>query len=228
MSHLSSNPNLQYRATEGQLQVAPAPLPPTGDGAHDGSSRRNPLQVIWLRRWIVAGTVMLALAVGVVMLLRATPIYKSDAQLTVEQSGPKIIANDPNGMMMGTNNYLYTECRRLVSREILATVASMPAVRDLETFRGGDVTNVVGYLKQTVSANVGRRDDIITVTAKSPHADDAAVIANSVVDAYKAYHDSKRRSSAQFSIELLNENKDKRSKELADLYKKRLAFQRSN
>ncbi len=64
----------------------------------------------------------------------------------------------------------------------------------MKTFEGRSDA-IVGYLRANVTANVGRRDDIITVAVKSPHKEDAAYIANAIVGAYKTDLESQKKSS---------------------------------
>src|SRR5438105_2882386 len=58
------------------------------------SHRRNPLQVIWLRRWIVIVVMILAMAVGAIQYYRATPMYQSRARVYVTQKLPKLMGAD--------------------------------------------------------------------------------------------------------------------------------------
>src|SRR5690242_21376519 len=161
-------------------------LPPTHSAAAPlESHRRNPLQVIWLRRWIVIVVMILAMAGGAIQYYRATPMYQSRARVYVTQNLPKLMAADSASVM--TVNYLFTQCEVICSPRILENVAARPDISNLPTFRSGDSAtfgsaNIVGYLRMNVSAVPGRRDDIISISVKTPSREDSAAIANAIVE----------------------------------------------
>jgi len=172
MTAFSRNNQLDIRSTE------PQPLPE--------GQRRNPLQVIWLRRWIVVITLILAMGVGAIQYYRTTPMYQSKARVYVAQNAPKLMAADAASVMTATNNYLWTQCELICSPNVLEKVAQRPDISILKTFQAGEdagrsSANIVGYLRSVVSAQPGRRDDIISVFVKSPYMDDAPRIANAIV-----------------------------------------------
>ena len=47
-----------------------------------------------------------------------------------------------------------------------------------------------------IEVSIAKNSDIIMVTVESPYAQDAAVLVNSVVDAYVTYQSKQKRSSA--------------------------------
>src|SRR5437764_9552843 len=212
MTGFSRNTALdQYHGGEPHL---PQPYAPASPAAvpHE-SPRRNPLQAIWMRRWIVVFCVILALIGGMVYYYRATPLYRSSARVYVEQIGPKITSNDP-AMMAGTGNFLNTQAQFILAPVNLEQVATNPEVRDLPSFR--NATDILSSLRYVLTAEVGRRDDIITVSALCANADDAAVIANAVVSAYDSYISGQRRQSAVEMAKYLQQNLNEREADLTN------------
>src|SRR4051812_19435928 len=211
------------------LDVPPvdSPTPPSTE-----THRRNPLQVIWLRRWIVVVVMILAMGVGVVQFQRATPMYRSTARVYVTQNGPKIVGTDMGTVMSATNNYLWTQCELICSPSILEAVAQRPEISTLPTFQQNDdgraAANVVGYLRMNVSAIPGRRDDIISIFVKSPHPKDAADIANAIVEQYRDFLLNANKSTATETRDLLLKVKKETDDQLQEMYKKRQAFQQSH
>jgi polysaccharide biosynthesis transport protein len=67
------------------------------------------------------------LAVAMVYLKQATPIYTATSRLYVEQSGPKIIGED-EGSRTQSSNYLYTQRELMTSTPILAAAAQDPRI----------------------------------------------------------------------------------------------------
>src|SRR5262249_25503226 len=111
---------------------APPPQPAAPGIDH---SRRNPLLVLWQRRWILVVCMLLALACAIVWLWTRVPLYMGSAQVLVEQNLPRIVPNAPtSGAMSGGQNYLWTQCGLIQSRAILEPVANDPAIRARPSF----------------------------------------------------------------------------------------------
>ena len=183
--------------------------------------RESLLHVILWHRWTIFLTVIIFLAIAVIYLIRAVPIYSSDSRLYVEQSGPKII-NESEGIMTQSNNYLYTQGELIKSTPIISEIANDDQIKNLRTF--SEVDNLVGYIKKTINVNVGRNDDIITVSYKSPYPEEAAQIVNAIVDSYVSYHSSRKKSTVSEVLKILQKEKVKRDAELSDTFAKLLEF----
>src|SRR4051812_18301945 len=234
MTQFSRHTKADYAPAQ---QVAPLAAAPSVAAPHDlaafgtphgaDGARRNPIQAIWNRRWIVVFTLLLSVAAAVVHLLRATPIYQATARLTVERNGPRIVANDPSDIAGQQQNYLNTQCEVLRSRKILSTVADDPAVAQMETFRG-NADQVITYLKTNTIAQVGRKDDIINLYVRSPVPRDAAVLANAIVEAYKADLGTQKKSSVKQVVEFYEREKHNTEKALNEARNNKLNFQRDN
>lgn len=193
--------------------------------------RKNPLHMIWRRRWIVLTCLLLSLAGAVIYLMRATPIYNSVARIYVQQTGPRIMGNDQTAVMMQNQNFLYTQCELLKSFDFLATVPE--ELRDrgvdisaMDTFRGE--VNPVAWLTSHIATGVGRRDDIISIEIRTPFAKDAPVIANAVVNAFFTYHSRENKSNTRKILELLLNQKNKYDAEISQKRAAKLDFQTRN
>jgi capsular exopolysaccharide synthesis family protein len=88
--------------------------------------------------------------------------------------------------------------------------------------------NIVGYLRMNVSAVPGRRDDIISISVKTPFRDDSAAIANAIVEEYTNFHLKANKNTAAETFKLLQKAKADTDVELQGMYKKRLEFQQRN
>jgi capsular exopolysaccharide synthesis family protein len=198
--------------------------PALAGGPQNVAARRNPLLVLWQRRWLVVICLAVALMGAIAYLVVATPIYESRAQVLVEQNTPRIIASDPTGASTSQPlNYLWTQCAVLRSRAILDAVAEQADVKNMESFTPG--MDVIEQLRLMVNPTVGRRDDVITIAVRSRIPKDAARIANLVVEAFTRYHDATRRSTAHEVLDLLNTKKVELDKELDAKRKAKLEFQ---
>jgi len=186
--------------------------------------QRNVLQVLWLRRWIVAIITALCLIGGFIYGYTATNIYRAASTLYVQQNNPKVLMD--SGMVMQGNNYLATQPAVILSRQILEKVIVMPEIEKLASITASN--DPVSFLRGSVNAAVGRKDDVITVSMESPDGKDAAVIVNGVVTAYQQYHQSQRKESATEMLSMIRRQKDELDSEIQNKYKDRLEFQRTN
>lgn len=186
---------------------------------------RNLFTTLWLGRWIVVLAVALSLAGGIVYFSRQTPIYVGASRIYVEKTGPRLMS-ESQGIMTQSNNYLGTQCELIKSSAILGLVAEMPEVRQMKTFEG--VADSIGYLKAIVGAAAGAKDDLITVSCESPYPEEAAQIANCVVDGYLTYQSRHKRSTAAEVLRILQREKEKRDGELREGYKALVAFKRAS
>ena len=201
-------------------------IPPLSGAAMGPEVEPEPLLgVVWHRRWTVLIVTLASVAAGFMYLSQAVPIYTSTSRLYVEQQGPRIVT-EYEGMMTQSKNYLYTQCELLKSTPTLAEAIEMVRAKRLKTFAGID--NPIGYLKSILKAQVGRQNDIISLSCESPHPEEAARIVNAVVDAYITYHSKRRRTTAAEVLRILQASKAKRDRELADNLKAILDFKKSN
>ena len=105
-----------------------------------------------------------------------------------------------------------TQAQLLSSRPILGAVLEAPEIRAMKTFENVDIP--LAYLRKQVRADVGRKDEIITVSFESPYAVEAAQIVNAIAEAYlRSRSDREQRSSAQV-LKILQEEMARASEEL--------------
>ncbi len=189
------------------------------------ASPENLFAIAWRGRWLILGCVVIAITAGFIYVNKATPIYLSASRLYVEQSGPRII-EQTQGVMARSVNYLYTQAELISSTPIISAVADMPGIRGLRTFN--DIDNPAGYIKGALSVEVGKKDDLLSVSFTSPYPEDAAMIVNSVVDSYITYQTNRKKSTAAEVLKILERQKLKANGELTDQYKELLDFQKNN
>src|SRR5205085_724195 len=139
---------------------------------------------------------------------------------------PRLTANDPLAGAGMLANFLYTQAEIIQSPAIMSRVASRPEIHELKSLRG--VTDAVRFIGGSVHATPGRRDDTITVSAMSTEREDAAAIANAVVEEYKAFQLSQRKQSSVDLATLYQKSLDDRERELRGQYQKRVEFQSQN
>jgi len=183
-------------------------------------------QIIWRSRWIVLLIVVIALGVGLTYITFATPVYTSTSRIYVQQSGPKILA-EAEGIMTQPKNYLYTQAELLKSTPILSAALKKDDIKQLKIF--DTVKNPVAYLKKKgLNVTVGKKDDIIDISSDSPDPVEAARLVNAVVDSYKTFHASSKRSTAGEVLKILQKEKLDRDQELAKKLKAMMVLKSGN
>ncbi|MBI9017257.1 MAG: polysaccharide biosynthesis tyrosine autokinase [Phycisphaerae bacterium] len=183
------------------------------------------LTIIWRNHWLVLLSVIVCVAGAIIYISKATPIYSSTARIYVEQRGPKIMT-EMEGVMTQSKNYLYTQASLLTRPQILEKVVSDSEITRYDTFL--NIDNRVAYLRKAIRVDVGKKDDIISVTFESPYPEEAAVIVNKVVEEYQNDFSDTQKGTASKVLEILTTEKTKRDKELNDSYQAVLNFKVDN
>src|SRR5262249_45805493 len=134
-------------AVPARTSIVAAPATQSGGGTPSTSI----LTIIWRRRWVFFGLVLLALGAAGVYLTKATPIYSATSQIYVQQSAPKLITEV---LSSGANsmNYFYTQCDVIKSTAVLASALDASGVRQCRSLKQSD--NPVGFLKKNTDAVV--------------------------------------------------------------------------
>ncbi|MGB7161546.1 MAG: polysaccharide biosynthesis tyrosine autokinase [Tepidisphaeraceae bacterium] len=182
------------------------------------------LPMIWRQRWVVVITTAACLLLCGFYLLVATPVYGIAARLDVHKSAPAIMSDRQE--TESSDNYLYTQCEMLRSTPILALALGAPGMEQLKTFDG--VKNRITHLKKQLGAEVGKKDDLISLSMESPYPDEAVKIVNGVVQAYVAYQSSEKSDTAGEVLSILKAQKAKRDGELTVLDARLRKFEQEN
>lgn len=156
---------------------------------------------------------VLALAAGFAYIETATQIYTSTAKLYLDYGGIPIVQSYESGRMPRiTDRYIYTQAELLVSRPILGTLFESPDIQRLRTFAGIDIP--LAYLRRNIQVDVGRKDEIISVSFSSPHAAEVPQIVNKIVNAYMDSRSDNQREDSSQVVKLLQEEMTRAKAEL--------------
>ena len=191
----------------------------------NGSAQESLLFIALRHRWIILLTTIVFLLAAFFYLLKATPIYRSESRLYVEQSGPRII-NEYEGVMTRSGNYLYTQGELIKSTQVIGPVLEDPNIARLRTFAGAD--NQVAFLKKNLNVSIGRKDDVITVSLESPYPVEAAQIVRDLVESYIAYHTERKSETADKVLDILRLEKEKRDAALDAKLQEMIKFTEDN
>ncbi len=202
------------------------PRPNAGTSAQqDGLNLNHIAAVLWRRRFVFAGTIVIALVSGIVYLVNVTPLYNSSSKIYVQQNTPRIVSDGMN-FQMNDLNYLTTQCDLIRSTAILSTALESEEIRRMKSLEGKE--NRVAFLKKNLTASVGKTSDVITVSCQLSSPEDAALGANAIVDSYIAYQSKRQRNTAGEVLKILQKEKDKYEAELHNTQKMMVEFKKQN
>ncbi len=190
--------------TPSSFHGSPAPL--TGAKAPDAL-----IEVVWRQRRIVAIAVAVGLLAGIGYVLQANKTYTSTAKIYVETGAPRLVVE--NLAQRPGENYLNTQCELIRSTPIISLALGSLEGQELSTLAGVD--NRLKFVKRSLNAEPGKKDDIIYVSFQGPDAVEASILVNSIVNAYVTYQSTHRKSTAAEVLAILGKEKDKRDAELA-------------
>lgn len=167
--------------------VAVRPVAPRNDSL---------LVVLWRSRWAMVICLLLALDVGIAYLQNVTPLYTSTAKLYLDYAGVRLSnPYDPGGRPQ-TDKYLCTQAEVIKSLPLLTRVRDDLADRQLRTLAEADVPTA--FLQRNLLVEVGKKDEVISISLPSPYPAEAAEIVNGVVRVYlESCSEHGHRDSAQ-------------------------------
>lgn len=191
------------------------------EGRRDGL-----LEILWRRKLSIIGSVLLFVAGALVYLLLTPPVYRAQCSLYVRLIGPNIVNSDQTGGVQPApvKANLYTQREVLRSTEILSLKAA--EFRRLETFARAD--DVVQKLKDKLVIDIGDKDELVTVAYDTPVKEDAPVIVNGIVDAYRRFHSDEGQHVADKLQGILLGQRLQTRKDLNEKSQEMIAFKRSH
>jgi succinoglycan biosynthesis transport protein ExoP len=197
-------------------------------GGDANANKGELLEIFWRGRWIIVAAIIVAIGAAVLYLQSTTPLYTSSSSIYVAQGGPKIMGDGV--AELGGNNqdayYLATQTEVLKSSAILNIAADQLRTREVKTFESSD--SPVSVLKTGLSVELGKMNDIITVSFESPSPDDAAQAVNAIVDAYQKYNANSRKSTASEVLKVLDGEFHERETERDQKMQAMLDFRKEN
>ncbi|HEX8525127.1 MAG TPA: polysaccharide biosynthesis tyrosine autokinase [Tepidisphaeraceae bacterium] len=193
-------------------------------GEHQISARPSPaadrrgdslIEIAWRHRRTIAITTGICLLLAIAFLLVVTPQYTATAKLYVQRHAPGIIGNtapiggDDNGA------FLFTQREILRSTPVLAI--AMAEVGDLKTFSGQ--RNRFASLRNGLGVDIGKKDELISVSYDSKYPVDAEKIVSAVVKGYVEFQTKQKRTTAGEALQVLTQQMTKREAELDERLK---------
>lgn len=170
------------------------------------------LSLVWRRRWVALAAFVSVMVLGLVYLMVAPPTYIGEARIYVQQSGPRLIGEHREELALAqTDQFAAAQADIITSASVLARTAAK--VENLKSLAG--VENIFRHLRDQVSAGVDRKTQLISVYYQGTDPDDAAAVANAVVESYMSFERAERRAAAERTLEALKNDRKSRTEELA-------------
>lgn len=180
------------------------------------------------RQWkLVAAVVALSIVGGATFLAITPKRYTAIARLSVERLNANLVpqprdeSRDPQ-----QDKFLSTQAEIIRATPILAMAAGMPGADEMEMFAG--VSSRVGFLRSNLQVEVGKKDDLITLSLESPYPEEAVEVVHSIVEAYRAYQSKQRRDAASELYTLLQQQREQHEAKLQERNNALLAFRKEN
>ncbi len=164
------------------------------------------------RQWyVIVLTTIAALMVAVLYLLLTKPTYTSVSTLRVAPLDPASVSSSTAGTaLQADNDFLETECITIKSTSVIAL--AIDKIRDTRTLKGID--HPMEYVRARLSADPSKVGRAIDVSFDSHYPDDANLIVDSVVDAYKDYESQAWKTRADEFINTLKIGSQEQEDEL--------------
>lgn len=182
--------------------------------AAQGAMPESLLVVAWRGRWVILLCVILGIAAGFVYIQTATPSYTSTAQLYLDYVDIIISPTPETGRSLQTERYLQTQAKLLKSKSIVASAVHALESERLQTFRKVEIP--VAFVDKNLVVEVGRKNDVISISFDSPYPLEAARIVNRVVEAYMIFRSEHVQRNAAQALKILQEDLTRTAKKLAD------------
>ncbi len=173
------------------------------------------------RWWLVAIAVAICLIIAAAKALTTPLLYSTTATLYIQQ-GSGLTPQSSNG---GPVN-LYAESERIKSTPVLVLALGFDDIRSLPTFAG--TNNPLDVLRQGISADLGREDQLVKVSFTSRYREDSIQINNAVIKAYKQLTEESTQSRAAELLKQVKQEKVKGDQEVKTKSQALLDFQREN
>lgn len=164
---------------------------------------RAHLKILRKRLWLIVGVAAAVVALGIVYLLLAPRIYRAQASIIIETSSPRILGEQTEAVDFGPSDYwsnkeyFETQYKVLSSREVLRRVVEKRGLaRDLDFLGVAGIENEekraealekadpVKILSERMRVEPVKNSQIANIVVEDRDPERAAILANSIVEAY--------------------------------------------
>jgi polysaccharide biosynthesis transport protein len=159
------------------------------------------LSVLWRRRWLVAGILVLTVGAAWAFTLIQTPVYRATATVLIEPEAPRVV--NIQDVAPGTGNgavpspeYYATQTKLIQSREIIEGVIARLNLKERIPEIGGAADPYGAFLSFLLVENL-KNTRLVTLSFENTDPKLAAEVANAAARGYVKYNVDIRNRMAQ-------------------------------
>jgi succinoglycan biosynthesis transport protein ExoP len=190
---------------------------------------RNPLQIAWQRKPLVALGVLAGVAVAAIFASQKAPIYQSTAQVLVVKKHADAALPMPGGGNPSVgyyDDYVSTHLALIRSQVVIDKAVKKRDLGSLPSLsgRGNPTPAIIAALAAARDTKESGATNIVNLSYRGPVAEDCRVILNAVVESYKDFLDETYRNVSDDTLGLINKARDLLEKDLVEKEKKFAEF----
>lgn len=182
--------------------------------------------ILFRQRWWIAGTIVAALTIGLVITLLATPQYRAEAKVKVMPTGTNVIdGQDVQGSLYGSQVYEFiaTQEEVIASTDFAATIAAERNLGTRSDLLGPDVDSsrppnmtdaqwakakeemAASILASSVSTTATQGSWVVGISFSSTNPVLAAEMANAYADAFVSSEQRNSTANNQYVLDYLSD-----------------------
>lgn len=183
------------------------------------------ISLLWHRKWLIIGLVVVAVIASYFISKEMTPIYETSTLLMVkEESGVQDLFPEQFSLFTGKANKVDTYAEILKSRRITGRVIKEMDLQNEET--GKLISS--GSLQQAITVGRGKQTNLITITVTYPDPVAARDIANKLVEVFKEENQNMNRSDLRSASKFISSQVAEVRKSLSQLEQKLLNYKQEH
>lgn len=170
------------------------------------------VRILFSRKWMILALVLLGTAISIVLTLRVQPLYQATATIEIQRGEVQIFEGSNVGPdLVADATYMETQYRLLRSRFLAERVAQELNLPNdaryayLESPRDRRVLQAASRIVRGLRVSPDGRSRVVRVTFVSPYRQEAARIANAVVDSFIQSNLERKYNTTAFAREFLDD-----------------------
>lgn len=170
------------------------------------------VRIVMSRKWMILAITLIGVALSIALTLRVTPLYSATATIEIQQQDVQVIEGTAVGpTYYGGDAYMETQYRLLRSRFLAERVAEELNLPNDARYafpgssREGRLRQAAGKIVGGLSVAPAGRSLVVNVSYISPHPQEAARIANAVVESFIQTNLERKYNTTAFAREFLDE-----------------------
>lgn len=183
-----------------------------GDHNDDGFNFWDTLRILLRRKWMILGIAVFGVAIGVILTLQVTPMYKAVSTIEVQREETRIIEGasvDP--AVIADDQYMETQYALLQSRSLAERVAEVLNLLSDERYadqslpRDARLNEAASMIVDNLRVSPEGRSRVINVQYISPYPSEAARITNALVETFIQTNLERKYNTTAYAREFVEE-----------------------